>query len=73
MRFWYLGKKYPLNTKLILQNSVFGHIISGNVPTSNGNKIHCGLIKDSIDLNKLLRDFRKIDILKRNWLKIKKL
>lgn len=36
---------YTLDLKLILQNLVFGYVVSGNVPTSNVNNIHCDLIK----------------------------
>lgn len=48
------------NTKIMLQNRVFGYIVSGSFPAkSEGNK-YCGLIADSFEFGKAIKEFWKI-------------
>ena len=55
------GQIYPSNTKLILQNTVFGFVVSGSVQTVNENNVQCGLISDCTDLEKTIRKFWEIE------------
>ncbi|GFU35127.1 DUF1758 domain-containing protein [Trichonephila clavipes] len=59
------GKFYCDNLHLVLQNTVFGHVVSGSVDhththTVTENRVHCGLIVDD-DLNKTLKKFWEIE------------
>ncbi|GFV88885.1 uncharacterized protein TNCV_1226821 [Trichonephila clavipes] len=45
---------------LLLVNSVFGYIVTGNLDSINETKVHCGLIRDE-DLNKNLEKFWKLE------------
>ncbi|GFX89483.1 DUF1758 domain-containing protein [Trichonephila clavipes] len=47
------------DSRLLLQNTVFGYVVSGSVDEVRDNKIHCGLIRDS-DLNTTLKSFREL-------------
>ncbi|GFX42217.1 DUF1758 domain-containing protein [Trichonephila clavipes] len=54
------GKFYCDNSHLVLQNMVFGYVVSGSVDQVTENRVHCGLIVDD-DLNKTLKKFWKIE------------
>ncbi|GFV97781.1 DUF1758 domain-containing protein [Trichonephila clavipes] len=58
------GKFYCDNSYLVLQNKVFGYVVSGSVCRSHTqvteNRVHCGLIVDD-DLNKTLKKFLEIE------------
>ncbi|GFT33510.1 DUF1758 domain-containing protein [Trichonephila clavipes] len=47
------------NSDLILQNTVFGYVVSGNVDSLNETKVNCGLVRDE-DLNKTLQKFWEV-------------
>ncbi|GFY26605.1 uncharacterized protein TNCV_2879341 [Trichonephila clavipes] len=47
-------------SQLLLVNSVFGYIVTGNLDSINETKVHCGLIRDE-DLNKTLENFWKVE------------
>ncbi|GFX41697.1 integrase catalytic domain-containing protein [Trichonephila clavipes] len=55
------GKFYWDNLHLVLQNTVFGFVVSGSVDHTQvtENRVHCGLIIDD-DLNKTLEKFWEI-------------
>ncbi|GFX79148.1 uncharacterized protein TNCV_3914331 [Trichonephila clavipes] len=48
------------DSQLLLVNSVFGYIVTGNLDSINETKVHCGLIRDE-DLNKNLEKFWKVE------------
>ncbi|GBL74936.1 hypothetical protein AVEN_243757-1 [Araneus ventricosus] len=48
------GQIYAQNSQLLLQNTVFGYVVSGSVDQVAENRVHCGLILDD-DLNKTLK------------------
>ncbi|GFV99672.1 DUF1758 domain-containing protein [Trichonephila clavipes] len=48
------------DSQLLLVNSVFGYIVTGNLDSINETKVHCGLIRDE-DLNKTLEKFWKLE------------
>ncbi|GFS76818.1 uncharacterized protein TNCV_3453901 [Trichonephila clavipes] len=48
------------DSQLLLVNSVFGYIVTGNLDSINETKVHCGLIRDE-DLNKTLKKFWKVE------------
>ncbi|GFX78423.1 uncharacterized protein TNCV_3034661 [Trichonephila clavipes] len=48
------------DSQLLLVNSVFGYIVTGNLDSINETKVHCGLIRDE-DLNKTLEKFWKVE------------
>ncbi|GFX34302.1 uncharacterized protein TNCV_3226491 [Trichonephila clavipes] len=48
------------DSQLLLVNSVFGYIVTGNLDSINETKVHCGLIPDE-DLNKTLEKFWKLE------------
>ncbi|GFV54320.1 integrase catalytic domain-containing protein [Trichonephila clavipes] len=50
------GKFYCDNSHLVLQNTVFGYVVSGIVDQVTEIRVHCGLIVDD-DLNKTLKKF----------------
>ncbi|GFY17325.1 DUF1758 domain-containing protein [Trichonephila clavipes] len=53
-------KIYCGDSRLLLQNTVFGYVVSGSVGDEvRDNKIHRGLIRDS-DLNTTLKSFREL-------------
>ncbi|GFX60759.1 integrase catalytic domain-containing protein [Trichonephila clavipes] len=54
------GKFYCDNSHLVLQNTVFGYVVSGSVYQVTENRVHCGLIVDD-DLNKTLKKFWEIE------------
>ncbi|GFV20594.1 integrase catalytic domain-containing protein [Trichonephila clavipes] len=54
------GKFYCYNSYLVLQNTVFGYVVSGIVDQVTENRVHCGLIVDD-DLNKTLKKFWEIE------------
>ncbi|GFX29129.1 integrase catalytic domain-containing protein [Trichonephila clavipes] len=54
------GKFYCDNSHLVLQNTVFGYVVSGSVDQVTENHVHCGLIVDD-DLNKTLKKFWEIE------------
>ncbi|GFX91464.1 integrase catalytic domain-containing protein [Trichonephila clavipes] len=58
------GKFYCDNLHLVLQNTVFGYVVSGSVDHTHTqvteNRVHCGLIVDD-DLNKTLKKFWEIE------------
>ncbi|GFV11522.1 uncharacterized protein TNCV_975141 [Trichonephila clavipes] len=47
-------------SQLLLVNSVFGYIVTGNLDSINETKAHCGLIRDE-DLNETLEKFWKLE------------
>ncbi|XP_071044137.1 uncharacterized protein [Parasteatoda tepidariorum] len=51
---------YAQNSKLLLQNTVFGFVVSGSVDQVDVGHVHCGLILDD-DLNKILKRFWEIE------------
>ncbi|GFW12377.1 DUF1758 domain-containing protein [Trichonephila clavipes] len=54
------GQIYCGDSRLLLQNTVFGYVVSGSVGDEvRDSKIHCGLIRDS-DLNTTLTCFREL-------------
>ncbi|GFV28593.1 DUF1758 domain-containing protein [Trichonephila clavipes] len=53
------GQIYCGDSGLLLQNTVFGYVVSGSVGDEARDKIHCGLIRDS-DLNTTLKSFREL-------------
>ncbi|GFS87208.1 DUF1758 domain-containing protein [Trichonephila clavipes] len=56
------GQIYCGDSRLLLQNTVFGYVVSGSVGDEvRDNNIHCGLIRDS-DLNTTLRSFLGVRI-----------
>ncbi|GFX02317.1 integrase catalytic domain-containing protein [Trichonephila clavipes] len=54
------GKFYCDNSHLVLQNTVFGYVVSGSVDQVTENRVHCGSIVDD-DLNKTLKKFWEIE------------
>ncbi|GFY12061.1 integrase catalytic domain-containing protein [Trichonephila clavipes] len=54
------GQIYCGDSRLLLQNTVFGYVVSGSVDEMRDNDIHCGLIRDS-DLNTTLRSFWELE------------
>ncbi|GFX37078.1 uncharacterized protein TNCV_1712711 [Trichonephila clavipes] len=55
------GQIYCGDSRLLLQNTVFGYVVSGSVGDEvRNNNIHCGLIRDS-DLNTTLRSFWELE------------
>ncbi|GFW11813.1 DUF1758 domain-containing protein [Trichonephila clavipes] len=54
------GKFYCDNSHLVLQNTVFGYVVSRSVGQVTENRVHCGLIVDN-DLNKTLKKFWEIE------------
>ncbi|GFW96306.1 uncharacterized protein TNCV_572771 [Trichonephila clavipes] len=60
------GKFYCNNSHLVLQNTVFGYVVSGSVEITHThtqvtyNRVHSGLIVDD-DLNKTLKKFWEIE------------
>ncbi|GFX27557.1 uncharacterized protein TNCV_4996121 [Trichonephila clavipes] len=48
------------DSQLLLVNSIFGYIVTGNLDSINETKAHCGLIRDE-DLNKNLEKFWKLE------------
>ncbi|GFW63760.1 DUF1758 domain-containing protein [Trichonephila clavipes] len=56
------GKFYCDNSHLVLQNTVFGYVVSGSVDHTQvtENRVHCGLIVDD-DLKKTLKKFWEIE------------
>ncbi|GFU49126.1 integrase catalytic domain-containing protein [Trichonephila clavipes] len=54
------GKFYCDNSHLVLQNTVFGYVVSGSVDQVTENRVHCGLIVDDL-LNKTLKKFWEIE------------
>ncbi|GFU76964.1 integrase catalytic domain-containing protein [Trichonephila clavipes] len=55
------GQIYCGDSRLLLQNTVFGYVVSGSVRDEVRDKnIHCGLIRDS-DLNTTLRSFGELE------------
>ncbi|GFV02954.1 DUF1758 domain-containing protein [Trichonephila clavipes] len=57
------GKFYCDNPHLVLQNTVFGYVVSGSVDEREvtENRVHCGLIVDD-DLNKTLKNSGKLRV-----------
>ncbi|GFX66785.1 integrase catalytic domain-containing protein [Trichonephila clavipes] len=55
------GKFYCDNSHLVLQNTVFGYVVSGSVDQVTENRVHCGLIVDD-DLNKTLKNSGKLRV-----------
>ncbi|GBN43172.1 hypothetical protein AVEN_58849-1 [Araneus ventricosus] len=49
------------NSNLLLQNTVFGFIVSGGIPRENENVIHCGFLKHEINLDQTLKQFWEIE------------
>ncbi|GFW35118.1 integrase catalytic domain-containing protein [Trichonephila clavipes] len=55
------GQIYCGDSRLLLQNTVFGYVVSGSVGDEvRDNNIHCGLIRYS-DLNTTLRSFWELE------------
>ncbi|GFX35193.1 DUF1758 domain-containing protein [Trichonephila clavipes] len=55
------GQIYCGDSRLLLQNTVFGYVVSGSVGDEvRDNNIHCGLIRDG-DLNTTLRSFGELE------------
>ncbi|GFY25259.1 integrase catalytic domain-containing protein [Trichonephila clavipes] len=55
------GQIYCGDSRLLLQNTVLGYVVSGSVGDEvRDNNIHCGLIRDS-DLNTTLRSFWELE------------
>lgn len=57
------GGKYKLdNGNLILQNTVFGYMVSGNTSGFSGGSLHCGLITKEFEiLNDTLKSFWEVE------------
>ncbi|GBO10843.1 hypothetical protein AVEN_104994-1 [Araneus ventricosus] len=49
------------NSNLLLQNTVFGFIVSGGIPRENENVIHCGFLNQEINLDQTLKQFWEIE------------
>ncbi|GBO46709.1 hypothetical protein AVEN_268596-1 [Araneus ventricosus] len=56
-----LGQISVPNSNLLLQNTVFGFIVSGGIPRENENVIHCGFLKHEINLDQTLKQFWEIE------------
>ncbi|GBM38205.1 hypothetical protein AVEN_8269-1 [Araneus ventricosus] len=54
------GQIYAQNSQLLLQNTVFGYVVSGSVDQVAEDRVHCGLILCD-DLNKTLKQFWEIE------------
>ncbi|GFY09339.1 integrase catalytic domain-containing protein [Trichonephila clavipes] len=54
------AKFYCDNSHLVLQNTVFGYVVSESVDQVTENRVHCELIVDD-DLNKTLKKFWEIE------------
>ncbi|GBN85004.1 hypothetical protein AVEN_184931-1 [Araneus ventricosus] len=54
------GQIYAQNLQLLLQNTVFGYVVSGSVDQVAEDRVHCGLILDDY-LNKTLKQFWEIE------------
>ncbi|GFV35526.1 uncharacterized protein TNCV_3205571 [Trichonephila clavipes] len=54
------GQIYCGDSRLRLQNTDFGYVLSGSVDEVRDNNIHCELIRDS-DLNATLRSFGELE------------
>nr|XP_042913750.1 uncharacterized protein LOC122273820 [Parasteatoda tepidariorum] len=54
------GQIYLHESKLILQNTVFGYVASGSYIDSHTTNVHCGLILED-DLNKTLKSFWEVE------------
>ncbi|GBM37038.1 hypothetical protein AVEN_31876-1 [Araneus ventricosus] len=54
------GQIYAQNSQLLLQNTVFGYVVSGSVDQVAEDRVHCELILDD-DLNKTLKQFWEIE------------
>ncbi|GFU20273.1 DUF1758 domain-containing protein [Trichonephila clavipes] len=52
--------KFNIPDRIVLQNTVFGYVVSGSVDQVTENRVHCGLIVDD-DLNKTLKKFWEIE------------
>ncbi|GFY36226.1 uncharacterized protein TNCV_4845981 [Trichonephila clavipes] len=59
------------DSQLLLVNSVFGYIVTGNLDSINETKVHCGLIRGE-DLNKNLEKFWKLEEVEEPIVKNKK-
>lgn len=59
------GQIYPQNTNLVLQDSVFGYIVSGSIPSKSENNIHCGLVTDNCELERVIKEFWEIENIER--------
>lgn len=56
------GKLYIENSRLILQETAFGYIVSGSsLAKGSQGYIHCGLIQETLNLEKTLRNFWEIE------------
>lgn len=54
------GQIYTGDSQILLQNTVFGYVVSGTARQKRDDKIHCGLIRDS-DLNSTLKSFWELE------------
>ncbi|GBM74711.1 hypothetical protein AVEN_274847-1 [Araneus ventricosus] len=54
------GQIYAQNSQLLLQNTVFGYVVSGSVDQVAEDRVHCRLILDN-DINKTLKQFWEIE------------
>ncbi|GBL77751.1 hypothetical protein AVEN_152964-1 [Araneus ventricosus] len=54
------GQIYAQNSQLLLQNTVFGYVVSESIDQVAEDRVHCGLILGD-DLNKTLKQFRVIE------------
>ncbi|GFX85961.1 DUF1758 domain-containing protein [Trichonephila clavipes] len=54
------GQIHAENSQLLLQNTVFGYVVSGNVNEIVEDRVHCVLILDD-DLNKTLKQFWEVE------------
>lgn len=55
------GQIYPENSDLILQNTIFGYVVSGSVPIINTGHLHCGFIEDNMALTKSIEKFWELE------------
>ncbi|GFV20325.1 uncharacterized protein TNCV_4140881 [Trichonephila clavipes] len=56
------GQIYCGDSRLLLQNTVFGYVVSGSVDEVRDNNIHCGLIRDSDLYKHNIKVFRGVRI-----------
>ncbi|GBN38612.1 hypothetical protein AVEN_39524-1 [Araneus ventricosus] len=62
--FLRLGQIYVRNLQLLLQNTLFGFVVSWSVDQIPEDRVYCGSILDG-DLNKTLKQFweiKKVDV-----------
>lgn len=48
-----------------MKNRVFGYIVNGSFPAKSEGNMHCGLIADSFELGKAIKEFWVIQNMKK--------